>query len=325
MIIVDLENMDWVAFRQVVALSLATGRDCSVRGAGQVFAHVHNRRMWKVLKSVMELIPGVDVTEQENQVSIIPSGLKYGIYHIKTHRYAPVTDIILTLAPALSNCEFVSELHLKGVTHSQYSNPASFLKTSLNALITDAGYTVASSLKKFGFYGSGDGEIVAKVYPLEKNSDFSLPVSYNWKIESARVYVAKIDTSFASYQKEYLAKELHLDDSSISIMEIVNSSGYGNHIDVHIRAGDIVMVESMTMKLYNAEGDFVFTDDSMLDSMEEFCVRIKRIIDDKKIPHPLLREAIPFLKLAGVDCDEYHDKKDTGIELTRNLCHLFSL
>ena len=108
-------------------------------------------------------------------------------------------------------------------------------------------------------------------------------------------------------------------------MEIINSSGYGNHIDVHIRAGDIVMVESMTMKLYNAEGDFVFTDDSMLDSMEEFCVRIKKIILDKKIPYPLLREAIPFLELAGVGHYEYNGNEDASIELTCNLCQLFSL
>ncbi len=325
MIVVDLKNMDWIAFRQVVALSLATGRDCSVMGLEQILDHVHDRRMWKVLKNVMELIPGVDVIEQDNQVSIIPSGLNYGIYHIETHRYAPVTDIILTLAPALSNCEFVSELHLKGVTHSQHSYPASFLKTSLNALITGAGYTVASSLKKFGFYGSGDGGIDTKIYPMSKHTDFSLPMSCHWEIESARVYVAKIDTSFASYQKEFLAKKLHLDDNSISIMEIINSSGYGNHIDVHIRAGDIVMVESMTMKLYNAEGDFVFTDDSMLDSMEEFCVRIKKIILDKKIPYPLLREAIPFLELAGVGHYEYNGNEDASIELTCNLCQLFSL
>ncbi|MFW5861676.1 MAG: RNA 3'-terminal phosphate cyclase [Spirochaetota bacterium] len=325
MIVVDLENIDWTAFRQVVALSLATGRDCSIRGLGQLFDHIHNRRMWKVLKNIMELIPGVDVIERDNQVRIISSGLKYGIYHVETHRYAPVTDIILTLAPALSNCEFVSELHLKGVTHSPYSHPASFLKTSLNALITDAGYTVASSLKKFGFYGSGDGEIVTKIYPMVKHANFILPVSYNWEMVSARVYVAKIDTAFASYQKEYLAKELHIDANSISIMEIVNSSGYGNHIDVNIRGGDMEMVESMTMMLYNADGDFVFTDDSMRDSMKEFCARIKNIIDDKKIPYPLLREAIPFIKLAGLDCDEYNDAEDTGMELTRRLCQLFSL
>ncbi|HMB20398.1 MAG TPA: hypothetical protein VKQ10_04955, partial [Spirochaetota bacterium] len=83
MIVVDLKNMDWIAFRQVVALSLATGRDCSVMGLEQILDHVHDRRMWKVLKNVMELIPGVDVIEQDNQVSIIPSGLNYGIYHIE--------------------------------------------------------------------------------------------------------------------------------------------------------------------------------------------------------------------------------------------------
>jgi len=188
----------------------------------------------------------------------------------------------------------------------------------------EAGYTVASSLKKFGFYGSGDGEIVTKVYPMEAHTDFSFPVTCNWEIVSARVYVAKIDMNFASYQKEYLVKELELNDDSIIIMEIVNSRGYGNHIDVNIRAGNIMIVESMTMELYNDEGDFVFTDDTMHDSMKEFCLRIKKVIIDKRIPYHVFREALPFLNRAGIDHDEY-GKDDEGIELTRKLCRLFSV
>ena len=323
MIVVELENPDWTALRQAMALSLATGRNCSIEGVDPVLDSIHNRRMLDAVIAVLEEFPGCRLTEKTNSLLLENDGLQYGNFQVKMHPYVPLSEIVFLLAPALSFCEFRSELQLEGVTHSHLSYPSSYLKEALPSVIGKAGYTVASSLKRFGFYASGEGIMGTKVYPYEKREDH---VSWNdnvWDIVDLRIFVSKIDVTFAEYQKQYLQDRLDPEDGVISIMEIINAAGYGNHIDVYMRSGDIMAVESMTMELYDESGEFIFSDEMMNENLDDLCKRVQGVIADNSIPPGVLREAAPFLHLAGISLNENgFNERIQGSTL--QVCGLFS-
>ncbi len=323
MIAVELENLDWTALRQAMALSLATGTGCTIAGADRVLDTLHNRRTFDAISAVLKEFPGCMVMEEESSLKVRTDGLQYGNFHIRAHQYVPLAEMVLVLAPALSRCEFRSELHLEGVTHSHLSFPSSFLREALPSIIGKAGYTVASSLKRFGFYASGQGAMETRVYPFEMEEDFSLPVDLAWKIVDIRVFVSKIDVGFAEYQKQYLKDKLDTEEGVISIMEIMNAAGHGNHIDVYMRSGDITVVESMTMELYDEKGEFTFSDEMMNEQLDELCRGVSNIIDNNVVPSMLLREAAPFLHLAGVNFSE-SGYRDRMLKSTLRVCSLFS-
>ncbi len=108
-----------------------------------------------------------------------PKTLKSGkfIFDVAEERgSAGSTALVLqAIMVPLLKAKNVSEIILKGGTHTEWSPPYHYLEWVLFPMLKKLGIKIESKLKKWGFYPRGGGEIYIKINPVEeiKNWDFT--------------------------------------------------------------------------------------------------------------------------------------------------------
>jgi len=283
------------AVRHALALSLVLQRECTITIDASLLTHTYyNRHLHDIASALKQL--SLDITYSDGTISVKPSQLPALTATIALHPFCPVTDIFLTIAPALSRNAVQSDIELTGVTHCQYSHSTGFVRFGLAPLLSRFGCFVHMATKKFGFY-TATGSVSAKVYPhTQKEMGAIVTVT---RISGVRIYIANIDQEFAFYQKRELCKALSLSDDIAGIMQVANVTNHGNAIDVFFTTGDIPSMLSFTMPLYDDTGNFIF-DDAM---MHEFLSTVITTCmhSYEYIPLPVVEEALPFLVASGLD------------------------
>lgn len=284
------------AARQALALSLVLQKACAITlDASLLINTYYNRLLHDIVSALKQL--SLDITYSDGSITVNPSQLPALTATIALHPFCPITDIFLTIAPALSRNTVQSDIQFTGVTHCHYTHSTGFVRFGLAPLLSRFGCFVHMATKKFGFY-TATGNATAKVYPhTQKEMGAIVTVT---QISGVRIYIANIDQEFAFYQKKELCTALSISEDIAGIMQVANVTNHGNAIDVFFTTGDMPSMLSFTMPLYDDTGNFMF-DDAMMD---EF---LKTIITTcvhsyKYIPLPVVEEALPFLVASGFDC-----------------------
>ncbi len=280
--------------RQALALALALQKECTITIDESVCTHTHYNRTLIALIQVLQNL-SVQCSYQNNVITIHPKPLSAFTATITLHNFCPISDIFLTLAPALLRNAIHTDIEFHGVTHCQHTHSTGFIRFGLAPLLSKIGCYIHMATKKFGFYPA-QGTVMSKVYPHTKKELGAIVTET--QITGARIYIANIDQEFAFYQKKELCNALALSDEKVGIMQVANVSNHGNAIDVFFTTGRIPSMLSFTMPLYDDTGNFVFEDTMMQEFLHTVIATCLQCYE--YIPLPVIEEALPFL-MVGFD------------------------
>ena len=244
------------------------------------------------------------LTDSGDDILFNPEGLHYGTYIFETDKFSSISEIELFLTPSLFYNEFRSAINYTGVTHSHISYPTTFLKETLFSFLESTGHYASLNLKRFGFYGSGGGSAESKIYPAEPEKCGNLFSFVNPKIEGVRIFMAKMNMEMAGREKEFIIKNAGVDENRVQIMEIVDADGYGNSIHVYVKCGEVNVILSRDMEIYNSAGDFVFEESKYYTTLTGLIQDAERLVKLKLLPIYLMDEVLPYLILSGSDITE---------------------
>ena len=301
MIEIHSNEIDWIAFRQALSLSLLTGRPFIYRGA---LAFINANAPYSAFLSDFELLfQNYNLGEfhiKNDDISFIPKPVRFGTFDISVNPYSSAIEILLLLLPVLFHQEFRSRILISGVTHSPLSFGTGWMKESFLALFESMGLYASCSLRRFGFYGSGGGGLESRVYPAEKKKA-AIPLQGDISAYGARVFIAHLDSSIARSQKEIIEGELGIDSQKTGILEVRDCDGAWNHAEVYLMMGNLPLVISETTPVYGFEGENLFSPERALETPLRLAKRVREIITEGRMPDDLLREAISCMILTGND------------------------
>jgi len=249
-------------------------------------------------KLIFETGAGV-LSDSGDDILYNPEGLMNGAYSFETDKYSSISEIELFLLPSLFYNELRSVINFTGVTHSHLSYPTTFLKETLFAFLESTGHYASLNLKRFGFYGSGGGAAVSRIYPAEPKECGNIFTCADPKIEGVRIFMAKMNMEMAGREKEFIIKNTGIDESRVQIMEIVDADGYGNAIHVYVKCGEVNIILSRDMEMYNSAGDFVFEESRYYTTLAGLLSDVERLVKLNTLPVYLIDEVLPYLFLSG--------------------------
>ncbi len=326
-------HIDWLLIRQSLALSLLTGRGVEI-GDGSFFLenHPEYQPLMQDFIEIAERYNWGELSLKSDTITFTPGTLEYGNYELVTNPYSSASELILLLLPSLISLRFRSSIKVSGVTHSSISYPTNFINETLCTLLENIGIYSSISLKRFGFYGSGGGGIESKMYPLERMDGASIDAMlYPEKLPEiigGRIYISGMSMDIANHEKRLLSSGLGIDDKGVSIIEVRDSDGMGNVIQLLVQFGILPVVFSRVIDPYNYRGDFTFQDRDIHGEADDFLNEVRVFLRDRSLPEYLLRELVPFLWIAGADVyvyENYHESLKGTIVLTERFLGDFKL
>lgn len=239
------------------------------------------------------------IGDSGNDIIFNPEGLTFGVYNFDTDKYSSASEIELFLLPSLFRCDFRSVINYRGVTHCHLSYPTTFLKETLFSFMEYTGHYASMNLRRFGFYGSGGGSAESRIYPAEPACRGDVFSSCEKRIEGVRVYLAKMNMELAAREKDFIMKNTGLDERRIQVMEVVDADGYGNSIQVYVRCGDVIVILSRDMEIYNSAGDFVFDEEKYYITLSGLMSETEKLVRFNKFPGYLSDELLPYHLMSG--------------------------
>lgn len=317
MIAVSLPHPDWVLIRQALSLSLASGRECRIKG-GLAFIN-RNQPFSAFLSDFEELFQkcqfGRFATEGDD-VLFYPKPVRFGNFTIQINPYSSAIELLLLLMPTLFRQEFRSRLHLSGVTHSPLSFGTSWMKESFLASLERLGLYASCTLRRFGFYASGGGFIEAKVYPAEaKNAPETCTASDEAKLTGARIYIAHLDSSIAIREKDFLREALGLEEGNAGILEIRDCDGAWNHAEIYYLAKGLPAVLSEAVPVYDFYGKFIFSENAIIPAMGKLAAKTRTLLEKASLPEALEREIALYRVMTGNATEDASESVKASIEL----------
>ncbi len=309
MILVSLQNPDWVLIRQAISLSLAHQMDCRIAGALE-FLNC-NPHITAFLSDIEEFCVRYDFgnfSTEGNDVLFYPKFPRFGNFTISINPYSSAIELMLLLMPALFKQIFRSRLYLSGVTHSPFTFGTSWMKESFLAALEQMGMYASCTLRRFGFYASGGGLIEAKVYPAEAKrlSEFNIPGD-SARFTGARIYIAHLDSSIAVQEKNFLCEDLGLDEAQTGILEIRDCDGAWNHAEIYCLVDGLPVVFSETVPVYDFSGAFIFSENSIQPAMEKLVNNTRVALQNAWLPEELEKEIAIYHAMIG-NTAEYRSK-----------------
>lgn len=333
MIAVEGAHIDWLLFRQSLALSLVTGRGVEIRDGGSFLeSHPAYHPLMRDFMEIAERNSWGALSLTGGTITFSPGRIEYGNYELETNPYSSASECVLLLLPSLISLSFRTSVRVSGVTHSSTSYPVNFINETLFSLLECIGIYSSISLKRFGFYGSGGGGIESRVYPLERIDGASIDAMlYPEKVPEivgGRIYISGMRMDIANHERKLLSVGLGIADERISIIEVRDSDGMGNVMQVLLQLDTLPVVFSRVLDPYNYAGDFTFQDRDINGEVDDFLHEVVVFLRDGSLPGCLLRELVPFLWIAGIDVyayENYHESLKDTIALTERFLGDFRL
>lgn len=292
----EFKDIGWPLIRQSLSLSLMKNEPILLKGAFDSISLCD----WIIpiysdlKKAVIETGSGV-LTEINGDIAFRPDDQGNGTFHISTGEFTPLSEIELFFLPYLFKENFRSVIHYQGVTHSHLSYSTSFLKETFFALLEKTGHYASMNLKRFGFYGSGGGIAESRIYPAEPCTADNLFPFKQKRIEGVKILVAGMNMEIASREKEFIKRNIAVDEERISILEIVDASGFGNSIQIYLSCDDINFILSRDMEFYNSNGDFIFDESAYYNSLSDLVDKCSSFLKSDTLPLSIKSEMLPYL------------------------------
>ncbi|CAG9328550.1 unnamed protein product [Blepharisma stoltei] len=99
------------------------------------------------------------------ELTLIPGPISGGVYSVDCHSAGSISLIFQAILPVLYKTN--SEVTIKGGTDVSHSPPTHFIENVLQPILARIGVNFDYSVKRFGFYPRGGGEVLLKIEPSE--------------------------------------------------------------------------------------------------------------------------------------------------------------
>ncbi|HNW28176.1 MAG TPA: RNA 3'-terminal phosphate cyclase [Spirochaetota bacterium] len=315
---IDFPNPDWLVIRQALSLALMKTTPITIgRGAAFIEEHPEYRPIFDdMIRMTGESGSGL-LASEGGSIIFKPSPLAPGKFRFDTGHVSSAVEMLLFLMPSLFNGNFRSVLDLGGVTHSPHSCPTAFVKESLLTALERMGLYGSLTLRRFGFHGSGGGDMESRIYPRETRSDGLFTAGEAPAITGARIFISRLDTALAELEKGLIAEKTGVDAGSVAIIEIMESDGPGNGIQVFASLHGMPVVIFKEMMLYNSRGELAFSEKDLHEGIDGLAGETRRLMEGV-LPERLVRELIPYCVLGGSESPPAGES--AGVSMTRKLC-----
>ncbi|HOT46112.1 MAG TPA: RNA 3'-terminal phosphate cyclase [Spirochaetota bacterium] len=315
---IDIPNPDWTIIRQALSLALMKTTPITIgRGAAFIAEHPEYRPIFDDIARMAGESGAGRLIADAGSIIFEPHPLAPGKFRYETGHVSSAVEILLFLMPALYHYDFRSVLDLGGVTHSPLSVPTAFVKESLLAALERRGLYGSLTLRRFGFHGSGGGNMESRIYPREARNVRLFTVGGPPEITGARIFISRLDTGLAELEKGMIVEKTGMDAKSIAIIEIMESDGPGNGIQVFASLHGMPVVLFREMMLYDSRGELAFSEEALHDGIDGLAGETRRLLEGS-LPELLVRELIPYCALTGSETPPAG--ASAGISMTRELC-----
>ncbi len=296
----EFKDMEWPLIRAALAISLMKNEPLLLKGAYECICS--DEAIFPVYSDLKRIVidagSGI-LTEIEGDIAFRPEHPGHGTFHISSGEFTPVSEIELFFLPYLFKEDFRSVIHFQGVTHSHVSYSTSFLKETFFAFLEKTGHYASMNLKRFGFYGSGGGVAESRIYPSEPHPADDIFQFKKKRIEGVKILAAGMNMEIAAREQEFIKRNIAVDEKRIGILEIADSKGFGNSIQVHFSCDDINFILSRDMEFYNSSGDFIFDESSYYKSLADLADKCGLFLKSDTIPMRIQSEMLPYLYMTG--------------------------
>lgn len=317
-IYIDFPDPDWIIIRQALALALLKQAPITI-GGGAAFLEKNRdfRPVFDDIVPMAEQFGAGTITADADSIHFDPRPLGPGTFRFESDRLGSAVELLLFMMPALFHGNFRSILELGGVTHSPFSCPTAFVKETILAALEQVGLYGSLTLRRFGFHGSGGGAMESRIYPREQVPGAMFSGRAAPSIAGAKIFISRLDTGLAEVEKEMIARSLGLGADRIAIIEVMESDGPGNGIQVFASHRETPVVISREMRLYNDKGEPGFTEETLRGIIADLAGETRSLLEGR-LPEPVFREVMPYCVMTGTEPPR--SGESAGAAMTRELC-----
>jgi len=314
---INISDPDWLIIRQALSLSLLRQVPITIGGAaGFLEAHADYRPLLDDLARFADTMGAGAIALDGDAVRYDPLPFPPRRAHFETGPHSSAVEPLLFALPTLFHADFRTVLEFSGVTHSPLSAPTSFVKETLLGALERLGLYGSLTLRRFGFYGSGGGAMEARAYPREEAGGGAFAGS-GATLSGAKIFISHLDTGLAELEKNMIADLTGIDRGRIAIIEVLESDGPGNGIQVFADCDGLPVVISRELRLFSRTGEIMLSEETLRDEIAALAGEAGALRAGA-LPERLARELAPYYMLSGKNLGGAPDTPGTA--MTRALC-----
>lgn len=163
-----------------------------------------------------------------------PSGVHPGVHHFDIGTAGASCLVLQTILPALMLADAPSRVVIEGGTYNTRAASVGFLEKTFLPVLARFGPTVSMRVERHGFYPAGGGRVVFEIQPVEALTPFELLARGEKRDVKARAIVARLPRHVAEREAEGMSKALSLGAGDVDIVELTDTRGPGNAVEIEI-------------------------------------------------------------------------------------------
>jgi len=223
--------------RSALALSLVTGRPCSIHNirAGRKKPGLMRQHLTAVAAAAQ--IGGAEAEGAaigSRRLSFTPGPVRPGTYRFDVGTAGSTSLVLQTILPALLTADGPSELTLEGGTHNSLAPPADFLAKTYLPIVGRLGPAVEATIDRHGFYPAGGGQVRVRVRPAPRLGGLDLTERGPLVGKRVRALVAQLPRHIAQRECHTIAQQSGWDESCCRVEEVAGSRGPGNVVMIEL-------------------------------------------------------------------------------------------
>jgi RNA 3'-terminal phosphate cyclase (ATP) len=171
-------------------------------------------------------------------LDFVPRTITAGEHRFAIGTAGSATLVIQTVLPALLRATAPSVLIVEGGTHNPLAPPFEFLERVYLPLLRRMGARVEATLEKPGFYPAGGGRVRVAIAPQKTLQPLALITRGELRRRRASALFAALPVAVARRELAVVQRELGFGDDECQAVELTQSSGPGNAVEIELELGD---------------------------------------------------------------------------------------
>ena len=161
-------------------------------------------------------------------LTFAPGEIKGGNYHFAIGTAGSCTLVLQTILLPLLQADRKSTVTITGGTHNPSAPPVDFLQRAFLPLLKRMGANIEVELKKYGFYPSGGGEIIAHIAPCPTLQGLELCERGERRQSFAEAYLANLPVHIAERELQTVGELMNWRKEQLFGRGLTRQSGPGN-------------------------------------------------------------------------------------------------
>lgn len=217
--------------RTALSLSMITGQPFRITNIRAGRSRPGLLRQHLVAVQAAARICGADVGDVAvgaQTLAFVPGAIRAGDYSFAIGTAGSSTLVMQTVLPALLFAGQSSRVTVTGGTHNSMAPPSHFLERAYGRVLAAMGAEVDFTLRRFGFYPAGGGELVATVQPCAGLRALELTERGTRLHGYAESFVAGVPESVARRELECIGQGMGWGDAHLLCHRLPLAMGPGN-------------------------------------------------------------------------------------------------